>query len=310
VPDPGAVLTIRFRHFWSGFEPHEFFVPFVARVSGRPVQVVTIPSVAVDVEIDSVFEPGPGVSSRWRRGRTEPPGTARLRLWFTGENLRPPVAPYDATFGFDLDDYGGTNAYLPIAFLGLDWFGGDVPPTHLGEAQRIGARPSPDELAAHRDLRDDRPLFACTFIGRPESTRTRAIDALREVGRVDVFGSAVGRPVASKADVATDYRFMLCFENDVYPGYVTEKAPQAWWCGCVPIWRGSDRAGLLNPAALLNLDEVDGIAALVAEVAQVDASPQRWRAMQSEPIAASPWSLASAERLLAAHLRRTGLLVT
>ncbi len=137
----------------------------------------------------------------------------------------------------------------------------------------------------------------------------RAIDALREVGRVDVFGSSVGRPVAAKADVATDYRFMLCFENDVYPGYVTEKAPQAWWCGCVPVWRGSDRAGLLNPDALLNLDDFASIDALVDEVGRIDASPERWRAMQSQPLARAPWTLAQAEQVLRAHLRRAGLLV-
>lgn len=300
-------LRVRFRHFWSEFVPHEFFVPLLARVSSRAVAVVTDPSADVDLELDSVLDTDPPAPRRRLPLRSRRRGSARLRLWYTGENIRPPAHGYDATLGFDLDDRGGTNSYLPLPFLGLDWFGTELP-MDVGEARRIRARPTPAELARPRHVADDeRPLFACAFVGRPDSSRLRAIESLRRIGDVDVFGPAVGRPVDSKTDTARSYRFMVCFENSVHPGYVTEKAVEAWWSGCVPIWRGVDAAGLLNPSALLNRQDFGDLDDFVAELAHVDADPQRFRAMREQPIAAHEWRLDAVEELLARMLRRRGI---
>ena len=114
--------------------------------------------------------------------------------------------------------------------------------------------------------------------------RLHAIQCLREIGPVDVFGSVVGRPVEDKAVVAGDYRFVLCFENDVYPGYVTEKPFEAWATGAVPLWRGSDAAGYLNRSALINASEFPDLQSFAEVVAAVDGDEQRWVAMAAEPI--------------------------
>lgn len=38
---------------------------------------------------------------------------ARRRVWYSGENLRPPVG-FDLTLSFDLDDYERSNMYAPF----------------------------------------------------------------------------------------------------------------------------------------------------------------------------------------------------
>ena len=57
----------------------------------------------------------------------------------------------------------------------------------------------------------------------------------------DVPGQHCANNVCRSYDaVARNYRYFLCFENDLYPGYVTEKPIEAWASGSVPLWRGID----------------------------------------------------------------------
>jgi len=129
-----------------------------------------------------------------------------------------------------------------------------------------------------------RPGFVCAFIGNPEPIRFRAVDELRKFGEVQVFGTAVDRPVSRKLDVAKDFRFVLAFENDVYPGYVTEKPLEAYACGAVPLWRGLDAAKILNPHSMINALDFPSLSHFAKEVASLDADPEKLNRVASEPL--------------------------
>jgi len=131
---------------------------------------------------------------------------------------------------------------------------------------------------------NERPNFVCAFVGNAEPVRIRAIQALQTIGRVDVFGAAVGLPVPHKYEIARDYRFMLCFENDLYPGYVTEKALEAYECGCIPLWRGLDAANVLNAGAVINAANFQSLKDFANYVQAVDSSPKRKEAYSREPL--------------------------
>lgn len=60
------------------------------------------------------------------------------------------------------------------------------------------------------------------------------------------FPSYRGR-VASKREVLRNYRFSICYENAVYPGYVTEKIFDCFLAGCVPVYWGAPDVGDLIP---------------------------------------------------------------
>jgi hypothetical protein len=45
--------------------------------------------------------------------------------------------------------------------------------------------------------------------------------------------------VADKVRTMTQFRFALCYENCVYPGYVTEKIFDCFFAGCVPVYLGA-----------------------------------------------------------------------
>jgi hypothetical protein len=59
-----------------------------------------------------------------------------------------------------------------------------------------------------------------------------------EMGKCSRFPSWRG-PVARKHDVLRQYRFSICYENAVFPGYITEKLFDCWFAGCVPVYLGA-----------------------------------------------------------------------
>lgn len=59
-----------------------------------------------------------------------------------------------------------------------------------------------------------------------------------------------------KKDVLQDYSFNLCPENNLYPGYNTEKIPEAFQAGCLPVtWVDPNVKCDFNPRAFINLHD-------------------------------------------------------
>ena len=59
-----------------------------------------------------------------------------------------------------------------------------------------------------------------------------------DAGRCQCFPSCRGS-VPRKRDVLCQYRFSICYENAVFPGYITEKLFDCWFAGCVPVYLGA-----------------------------------------------------------------------
>lgn len=73
----------------------------------------------------------------------------------------------------------------------------------------------------------------------------------------DGYGRAFvsGQRIKSKINVLEEYRFSLCPENQIGDGYITEKVPEAFHSGTIPIvWcRNQDLIQDFNPLAVVNL---------------------------------------------------------
>jgi hypothetical protein len=203
-------------------------------------------------------------------------GKEILNIWYTGENLRPPSETYwDATLSFEADYAKGRNIYLPF------WA------TTLGENIEEAKRNQEHFLISRAPIGQWR-RFACAVISNPEPSRMRAIHELKEVGELGLFGNIFKRPVNNKLGVLQEYTFNICFENDLYPGYVTEKALESWQAGCIPIWWGLDPAGYLNEKALINFADL-GFENGVSQVKRVLGDRTELLQMQSEPILRKPY---------------------
>jgi len=152
-------------------------------------------------------------------------------------------------------------------------------------------------LLEQRVPTDVRQQFAAAVIGNPEPMRMRAIRELSKVGEVGLYGSVFNNPVKDKMEVLKNYTFNICFENDLYPGYVTEKVIESWSAGSIPLWWGLDPQGYINPKAIVNFAEL-GFDQGISYVLDLMANPDKVKAMQSEPILLKPYDYQELARRL------------
>lgn len=271
---------IRFRNFWPGFDPRVNV--FVAAVDQQPLQNPTeIESVFVSTwaaMLEKVLRRLRQQSSIWGASVSSENLKPKRRIWYTGENVRPPVGgAYDAYISFDQDDYNGQNTYFPLIYSTVLF---DAPENIGRRGMAVG---DPSLLTKERKQAEEKTKFACVFIGNPEPTRLRAVEQLRLFGQVDVYGPGMGNRVPSKYPIAKDYKFMLCFENDLFPGYITEKLVDAYLCGTIPLyWGDLGRDPLVNPKAFLNLRDFSSISEFAEEAGKM--SDQEYSKIFREPL--------------------------
>lgn len=248
----GKNVSIRFVNFWKGFDPcNNFFVDLIEN-DGFKVHVTQSNSVKVDLEIVSVFfnrnrellvksgrkllglSNNPTFENRLEN-LAIPKRTMNSirRIWYTGENLRVPFdAEFDGYLSYDPSSEILNNAYLPLWMLSLGWF------SKRHYLTRLGVEAHVTDLLAGRRLVNLKSKHVCAFVGNPEPVRLRTIQQLSKLHQVDVFGSYYGNFVHSKYATALEYKYSISFENDLYPGYVTEKIVESYLSLNVPIYRG------------------------------------------------------------------------
>jgi len=262
----GKSMSISYFDFWPDFNKEDNF--FSRALSGISLsQDLSIQSVFPSVLKSVLTKSFSPISPRRKFPRLSTSKQQR-KVWFTGENIRPPLnGEFDHCISFDQDDYSGKNTYFPLFYAELLLQGRD-------SINRRGISVNhPNALMEPRKLSDDKKKFVCAFISNPEPTRMRALEELSRYGDVEIYGPHTGRPVASKYEVARNFRFMLCFENDLFPGYVTEKLLDAYICNTVPLYWGDfgrephiNRNSLINAADHESLESFSHLVGTLPEV--------------------------------------------
>jgi hypothetical protein len=201
------------------------------------------------------------------------------KVWVTFENRRIPFEGADLSISFDLDFNKGKNLYFPLLFSYIDFLNTN--------SSYVRHKISFEELLLPRislgkslDSRD----FACAFINNPDPVRLRFLKELSRFGKVDIFGRYANNYVEDKIGVGNKYKFIICFENDLYPGYVTEKPLEAWLSKSVPVYWGNDARGLLNSAALINCSSYDSLADAAESVASLQSQTELMEGIIKQPL--------------------------
>ena len=76
------------------------------------------------------------------------------------------------------------------------------------------------------------------------------------------------------------YKFVVAFENDDAPGYVTEKLGLAFLAGAVPIYWGPSTDHIFNPDAYIRCDDLEACA---REVRRLDDDDEAYHKMRTAP---------------------------
>ncbi len=292
-------VTLRFSKWAVPIEndltSQRFFSRLFAIALNREIRIVFDSSGKVDIGIESVYGSNRNLMLKSRARRfveshlpggikfdggfhtpnQQPSDNARYSVFYTGENERPPEGLWDVYLSFDQHSYRGRNAYLPLWWLTCsDLIVPTVAP-YLGKPITIN-----EMLTPRLPQIKNRRKFCVAFIGKAYPFRMHALSALSTIGKVDVFGGIARNTRNSRADfkfeIAQKYKFVFCFENDLFPGYVTEKAPEAWATGAVPLYWGLDAAGFLNPKSILNLANYSSLEDYIERVDEVNHSDEEW----------------------------------
>jgi hypothetical protein len=292
--------TIRFAR-WAG-DPNEalkFFGFLIEPIIKRPLRLVTDQSLNVDIEISSVYgDPGPtdllskltrlvhsktpgGVPfGSWAKGfNLQPNKKARVNIFFTGENERPPFGDWDAYLSFDLHSYQGKNAYLPLWWITCTDIAGPNRAPYLDEPISVDLLMKKREVDFHK-----RRKFCVAFIGKAYPFRMQALNLISSIENVEVYGAIARKDTRSKFQASKDFRFVFAFENDLFPGYVTEKVIEAWATGAIPLYWGSDPLNYINPEAIINLNDFSNFQEFLARITEVNGSSSLWERIASQPI--------------------------
>ena len=79
------------------------------------------------------------------------------------------------------------------------------------------------------------------------------------------------------------YKFNICFENTLHPGYYTEKLIHAKVAGCIPVyWAEKTISNDFNDKSFINLYDFNGVKDLVEYIIQVDQDDQIANKYKSE----------------------------
>ena len=85
------------------------------------------------------------------------------------------------------------------------------------------------------------------------------------------------------------YKYMICFENSIASGYITEKPWQCWLSGTVPIYNGGCVDGL-NQDAIINASNADSVVPQLEYLEEhQDLYEVKRRSQMAEPLSLKPF---------------------
>jgi hypothetical protein len=184
-------------------------------------------------------------------------GPAKVVLFHTTENVR--YEPADFTIGFDLGVTDERHFRMPLWWTSVDWSRHgirNVPTPRIRKLIDLETLMQP--LGEGVLQRPRKAAFFTTHMLQPRET---IFSQLSQAIEIDGYGPYFDRSIEHhnnssifKDDILRSYMFNLCPENSMYPGYYTEKVPEAFGCGCIPVtWADQNIASEFNTGAFINL---------------------------------------------------------
>jgi hypothetical protein len=273
-------------NFWDGFTLESGFLKYLFDQALGSFQVVLTQEEA-DIVLTTPVQPR---RRRWYRPRptgwiSHPDKTIAV----IRENQRPKYRWYRYSMSSDFDTYGGRNCRVPNWYTQLKWPGLTPDRRFRKPGDPHGFEPfvDIDSLLQPRSVTAaDRELFCCFVCSNPEPYRIFCAERLSCIGRIDFFGKIAGKALeVSKYEILSRYRFNLCFENSIFPGYYTEKLLHAWVGGCIPLYYSDPWYAIdFNPKAALNKIHYRTVDEFVNKVAEIDASRDAMLEFSEQPL--------------------------
>lgn len=252
-----AVLNVATRNLYLGYE-NSLLIQLIKHVS--PVPVVINSGGQPHLEIRGPFKPRKrGFERLSNRFRATKRYEAKLTLYHTEENTRFNSEICDFSISSDLGVESDTHFRMPNWWASIDWSDWGIT-----RQQSIRIRNLIEIETLLRPLGKDthsRPYEAAIFTSHGSEPRPSIINALSPLLKLDGYGRFFDKNIRNhnesgifKDDVLRNYVYSICPESSMYPGYYTEKVPESFAAGCVPVtWADQNITCDFQAGSFINL---------------------------------------------------------
>lgn len=284
-------MKIAFLDYWkypNSFDPYNNFFLHLLH------QIFENVSVSDPEDADVIFSLGFGVDyTRFKDC---------IRIQYAGENVRPNLKSFDYSLTFDFDDCDGRNFRFPLWMMHIDWFD-------------VGTYGNPEYLIPENYLYGDNKFnvkeknkFCSIVFGRGVQNRIDAINTLNNYKHVDVYGKyenciPLSDGEKQKMDLISDYKFSICFEHSVYPGYFTEKLFHAKLAGNIPIYYADEKLSEdFNQQCCINTLNMS-MEEMLEKVIEIDSNDKLYNELKNQPLFLNKVSLDSIRKFFIGILK-------
>ena len=259
-------IKITFDGFWKGFDPQNNFLTNALR---RNFEVTVLPlgNYSVDAVFYSIYA-------------TEFLNYNCVRIYYTGENAVPDFNLCDYAIGFEQLALGDRFFRYPVSHADFheDCVLMENKNKHLPEKpfnRKFCAMVVSNSVNAD-SFRED-------FFYR--------LSGYRMVDSGGKYLNNIGHPegVTDKKIFLRQYKFSLAFENVSHVGYCTEKLPQSFASGTIPIyWGDPNVTQYFNPKSFINLHDYGRVDDAISEIKRIDNDEHLYLSMLYEPAIIKP----------------------
>lgn len=193
-----------------------------------------------------------------------------VRIFYTGENIRPNFNECDYAFSFDYT-ITEKNYRLPIYKIYIK---------NIDELK--------NKKINNKSIVNKKKF--CNFLYSNETAKER-IDffyKLNQYKKIDSGGRVLnnlGYFVDNKHDFLKNYKFTIAFENSSYPGYTTEKILHPLMANSIPIYWGNPLVAKdFNPRAFVNCHEYSNFEEVIEKIIEIDTNHDLYHTYLREPV--------------------------
>lgn len=190
-----------------------------------------------------------------------------IKVFHTGENVRPNFLECDFAFSFDV-----TSAPRNYRFPLYAWY---------NEHEKL--------LENRLDKFNIKNKGFCNFVYSNDKALERVdfFNKLSKYKKIDSGGrflNNIGYQVQNKSQFISNYKFTICFENESYPGYTSEKIYDAMIANSVPIYWGNPLINKeFNSKSFINVHDFESFDAVVDKVIELDSNDDLYYEVLREP---------------------------
>ena len=262
-------MKINFLDFWDGFDPNNNFFLYLFRDIFGSADLTPIED--CDVVIYSCFG-----NSHLSVNKNK-----AIKIFYTGENVRPDFDDCNFSFTFDFNDYDERNIRVPLYYLYIDWFNTKT----WGNPEYLI---SPSALEDNEFIQTKKTKFCATIFSNPAYPRMELYNLLSGYKQVDGYGRPFNNHSSGelkKYQILSEYKFSICPENSRWDGYYTEKLLHAKTAGTIPIYLADTKVAQdFNKKSFINVNDFTSEKDLLDFIVEIDNNEQMYLDMFHEPL--------------------------